>query len=87
MLGLRLQPSPTQSWYIQFSAGYTSLSLFMPLIAFMLAFIFCGGQGEFQFWKTALSGVVMGGTIALMHVRPSPLSRLVVRPSDRSAGF
>lgn len=69
MLGLRLRPSPTIDWYMRFSPGFTALSLFAPLVAFTLAFVFLGSQAEFIVWRVVLTGIAVGGTIALMHVR------------------
>ncbi|KAL7412161.1 hypothetical protein BDY24DRAFT_110596 [Mrakia frigida] len=71
MLGLRLVPSPTVDWYLRFSPGFTALSLFAPLVAFALAFIFLGSQAEFSIWRVVLTGVAVGGTIALMHYSAS----------------
>lgn len=70
MLGVRLVPSPHFSWFISFSPGFTVLSLFVPLLVSLLAFIFLGSQVEFMLWRAALSGVFVGGTISLMHVSP-----------------
>jgi NO-binding membrane sensor protein with MHYT domain len=67
MLGLRLLPSSSTTWYIRFSAGFTALSLFVPLICCCLAFIFLGSQAELVVWRICLTGCFVGCTISLMH--------------------
>lgn len=89
MLGLRLVPSPTVDWYLRFSPGFTALSLFAPLVAFALAFIFLGSQAEFSIWRVVLTGVAVGGTIALMHVstvEPLPSHPFVSTNCDQPLG-
>lgn len=78
MLGIRLHPSPRYSWFIRFTPGFTALSLFVPTMAFMVAFIFLGSQVEFVLWRVPLTGILVGGTIALMHVSRGILGSLFV---------
>lgn len=73
MLGIRLQPSDDYQWYIRFTPGFTVLSLFVPLLCCSLAFVFLGSQSELVVWRVCMTGVVVGGTISLMHVSRSDI--------------
>ncbi|KAG0151185.1 hypothetical protein CROQUDRAFT_668047 [Cronartium quercuum f. sp. fusiforme G11] len=107
-MNMVLQPSPDVSWYIQFNPGFTVLSLFVPMLALVLAFVFVGTGPEAlpveeheditdcnkemksnakpstsikhrhnPFWikelftflnmRIIIGGILVGGTVALMH--------------------
>lgn len=69
--GFLLHPSPNIRWYLQFSPGFTAMSLFVPLISTWLAFYFLGNPDELRIWRIGVAGVVVGATIALMHYSAS----------------
>lgn len=45
-MNMVLQPSSEVSWYIQFNPGFTILSLFVPMLALTMAFVFVGTGPE-----------------------------------------
>ncbi|KAK4688817.1 hypothetical protein P7C73_g1293, partial [Tremellales sp. Uapishka_1] len=67
MISIRLRASPDITWYLVFSKGMTTLSLFVPLIATTFAFWFLGSELDFQIWRVIISGIIVGLTIGLMH--------------------
>lgn len=65
MISIRLQATPDKhgvQWYMQFSAGMTVMSLFIPLIATSFAFWFLASEAEFIWWRGLISGVIVGLT-------------------------
>jgi NO-binding membrane sensor protein with MHYT domain len=77
MISVRLKASPDVTWYLQvsplvkaklmsqFSRGFTTLSLFVPLIATVFAFWFIGSEADFVAWRVVVSGVFVGLTSEL----------------------
>lgn len=65
MISIRLQATPEKNgvqWYMQFSAGMTVMSLFIPLVATSFAFWFLASEAEFIWWRGLISGVIVGLT-------------------------
>lgn len=65
MISIRLRATPVKDgvqWYMQFSAGMTVMSLFIPLIATSFAFWFLASEAEFIWWRGLISGVIVGLT-------------------------
>lgn len=63
---MRLRPIPSLSIYVSYSAGYTVLSLLVPIAALAIVFLFLGIQ-EFKLWRILVCGVSAGLVVALMH--------------------
>lgn len=42
-------------------------SLFVPLLALIMAFIFLGSQSKFSYWRIFVAGILFGGIVCLMH--------------------
>jgi NO-binding membrane sensor protein with MHYT domain len=59
--GFNLQPAPDLRWYLEFSPGFTAMSLFVPLVACWAAFYFLGNQDELKVWRICLAGIMCGG--------------------------
>ena len=59
--GFILRPAPEVRWYLEFSPGFTAMSLFVPLVACWAAFYFLGNQDELKVWRICLAGVMCGG--------------------------
>lgn len=65
MISIRLQATPEKNgvqWYMQFSAGMTVMSLFIPLVATSFAFWFLASEAEFIWWRGLISGIIVGLT-------------------------
>lgn len=70
MISIRLKAAPAPygnpngavQWYMQFSAGMTVMSLFIPLVATSFAFWFLASEAEFVWWRGLISGVIVGLT-------------------------
>jgi NO-binding membrane sensor protein with MHYT domain len=59
--GFILRPSPHYKWYLEFSPGFTAMSLFVPLVACWVAFYYLGDQDELHIWRIIVAGVSCGG--------------------------
>lgn len=72
-IGMHMSLMPTQgvTWYITFHPAFTVLSLFVPTIALILAFVFVDYQATFSSWRVGLSGIITGLIVALMHFSAS----------------
>lgn len=45
-MNISLSPAPGIHWYIQFSPGFTILSLFVPMLSLVFAFVFIGAGAD-----------------------------------------
>ncbi|PWN54164.1 hypothetical protein IE53DRAFT_365687 [Violaceomyces palustris] len=68
---MSLRPVAGVSWYIKVNAGFTVLSLFVPIFALILAFVFVDSQVAFNFVRVSLSGILVGLIVSLMHYSAS----------------
>ena len=50
-----------------YSAGFTVLSLFVPIIVLIAAFMALGGSTVVSWWRILISGVLCGCTVCGMH--------------------
>ena len=90
MISIRLMASPNITWYLRvsvcvvtltdnrkFSKGMNTMSLFVPLIATLIAFYFIDSDVEFKTWRLIISGIFVGLTSELFGcMLSSQLSRL-----------
>ncbi|KAL9940996.1 hypothetical protein V8E36_000484 [Tilletia maclaganii] len=68
---MRLRPAVGVDWFIRFNPGFTVLSLFVPLIALILAFVALDDQVTFSPIRVAISGTITGLIVSLMHYSAS----------------
>lgn len=68
---MSLRPVANVSWYIKVDPGFTVLSLFVPIIALHAAFFIVDAAVAFSFVRTAISGVLTGLIVSLMHYSAS----------------
>ncbi|KAK0549135.1 hypothetical protein OC846_003420 [Tilletia horrida] len=68
---MRLRPAEGVTWFIRFNPGFTVLSLFVPLIALVLAFIALDDQVTFSPVRVGVSGIITGLIVSLMHYSAS----------------
>ncbi|KAK0566641.1 hypothetical protein OC844_000628 [Tilletia horrida] len=68
---MRLRPAVGVTWFIRFNPGFTVLSLFVPLIALVLAFIALDDQVTFSPIRVGVSGIITGLIVSLMHYSAS----------------
>lgn len=52
---------------LSYSAGFTVLSFFMPVIVLLLAYIIIGGVENPAVWRLLVGGTVAGAAICGMH--------------------
>ena len=52
---------------LSYSAGFTVLSFFMPVIVLLLAYIIIGGVENPAIWRLLVGGTVAGAAICGMH--------------------
>ncbi|KAE8259329.1 hypothetical protein A4X13_0g1097 [Tilletia indica] len=76
---MRLRPAPGVTWFIRFNPGFTVLSLFVPLIALILAFIALDDQVTFSPVRVGVSGIITGLIVSLMHYSASFKANFNVR--------
>ncbi|EPQ29261.1 uncharacterized protein PFL1_03016 [Pseudozyma flocculosa PF-1] len=68
---MSLRPIAGVTWYIKVNPGFTVLSLFVPLVALLLAFFIVDAQVSFSILRTSLSGILVGLIVSLMHYSAS----------------
>ncbi|CAD6893115.1 unnamed protein product [Tilletia controversa] len=76
---MRLRPVAGVTWFIRFNPGFTVLSLFVPLIALILAFIALDDQVTFSPIRVGVSGIITGLIVSLMHYSASFKANFSVR--------
>ena len=61
---------------LSYSAGFTVLSFFMPVIVLLLAYIIIGGVENPAIWRLLVGGTVAGAAICGMHYLVQHPSRI-----------
>ncbi|UNI22216.1 hypothetical protein JDV02_008125 [Purpureocillium takamizusanense] len=56
-----------ESFQIAYSTSLTVLSLLVPILVLILAFLAVSGNGRIQWWRIGLAGLLSGGAICGMH--------------------
>lgn len=67
---MSLTPSPGIAWYLRYNAGFTVLSLLVPLAALIVSFLLLTSNTH-SLLKFLVGGPLTGGTVALMHFSAS----------------
>lgn len=52
---------------IAYSAGFTALSFFVPILVLLAAFVATGANNKVQWWRVAIGGTLAGAAICGMH--------------------
>ncbi|KAN0064489.1 hypothetical protein ACQY0O_002115 [Thecaphora frezii] len=68
---MSLRPIAGVTWYVKVNPGFTVLSLFVPLVALLVAFFIVDSQASFSIIRVASSGILVGLIVALMHYSAS----------------
>jgi NO-binding membrane sensor protein with MHYT domain len=69
---MRLQATPSLTWYLNFNAGFTIFSLVVPALSLTFSFFFVDQDSiDFRLWKVVVAGTITGCTVALMHYSAS----------------
>jgi NO-binding membrane sensor protein with MHYT domain len=56
-----------ESFQIAYSTNLTVMSLLVPILVLILAFLGVSGSGRIQWWRIGLAGLLSGGAICGMH--------------------
>ncbi|EPE10535.1 hypothetical protein F503_05630 [Ophiostoma piceae UAMH 11346] len=52
---------------IAYSAGFTALSFFVPILVLLAAFVAAGANNKVQWWRVTIGGTLAGAAICGMH--------------------